>query len=281
MSAPVLTAPAVTATEASATARHAEIWQALATVVDPELDEPVTDMGFISRIDVDASDCVHVDFRLPTYWCAANFAFLMASDMRDVVLDLPWVKGTTIVLGEHMYTEKINKGIAEGLSFEETFGDEANGNLDEVRRTFLVKAYQRRQEALIRHLAAQGMSADVICAMTISDLAATSPGGKVSDEASGELSKLVARYMDRREVIGPFTGQSLAFVSAEDQSLTPPGLTTYLAGLRRIRANAEFNGALCRGLLAVRFDMDTPLPPRPQKACRSGAPTAVQSTNIE
>lgn len=62
--------------------RHAEIWELLATVVDPELDEPVTDMGFISRIHVDASDCVHVDFRLPTYWCAANFAFLMAWGMR-------------------------------------------------------------------------------------------------------------------------------------------------------------------------------------------------------
>jgi hypothetical protein len=29
--------------------------------------------------------------------------------------------------------------------------------------------------------------------------------------------------------------------------------------LRRVDVNAEFNSALCRGLLHARFDMDTPL----------------------
>jgi metal-sulfur cluster biosynthetic enzyme len=243
--------------------RHAEIWELLGTVVDPELDEPVTDMGFISRIEVDASDCVHVDFRLPTYWCAANFAFLMASDMRVALRTLPWVKGTHIVLGEHMYADKINSGIAGGLSFEDTFGDEADGNLDEVRQTFLVKAFQRRQEALIRHLMASGTTAGGICAMSIADLTA--------DRGSEEGRKLVARYLDRRAVVGPYGAHSQAFVTAEGQSLTPDGLAGYLTGLRRVRANAEFNGALCRGLLAVRFDMETPLPPRTKGACRSKA----------
>jgi metal-sulfur cluster biosynthetic enzyme len=253
--------------------RHAEIWELLATVVDPELDEPVTDMGFISRIDVDASDCVHIDFRLPTYWCAANFAFLMASDMRDVLRTLPWARGTHIVLGEHMYADKINSGIAGGLTFEDTFGDEADGNLDEVRQTFLVKAFQRRQEALIHHLMAGGATADRICAMSIADLPAAS--------GTDEGRKLVARYLDRRAVVGSYGPQSQAFVTAEGQSLTPPGLAGYLTGLRRVRANAEFNGALCRGLLAVRFDMETPLPPRNKGACRAKAASTQPTTNIE
>ena len=253
--------------------RHAEVWELLATVVDPELDEPVTDMGFISRIDVDARNCVHVDFRLPTYWCAANFAFLMASDMRDVLRTLTWVKGTHIVLGEHMYAEKINSGIARGLSFKDTFGDEADGNLDEVRQTFLVKAFQRRQEALIHHLMAAGATADRICAMSIADLAA--------DRGSEEGRKLVARYLDRRAVVGPYVAQSQAFVTAEGQSITPDGLAGYLTGLRRVRANAEFNGALCRGLLAVRFDMETPLPPRSKGACRPKAASTQPTENIE
>ena len=41
-----------------------EVWRQLATVVDPELDESVTDMKFISRVDVDTSDCVHIDLLL-------------------------------------------------------------------------------------------------------------------------------------------------------------------------------------------------------------------------
>jgi len=31
--------------------------------------------------------------------------------------------------------------------------------------------------------------------------------------------------------------------------------------LRRVGVNAEFNSALCRGLLSVRFDLETPFVP--------------------
>ena len=56
-----------------------------------ELDEPVTALEFVTRADVDADNCVHIEFRLPTYWCAANFSFLMADDMRLAIGVLPWV----------------------------------------------------------------------------------------------------------------------------------------------------------------------------------------------
>ncbi len=68
------------------------------------------------------ADSVRVDFRLPTYWCAANFAFLMADDMRIAVAALPWVRKVTVGLGEHMYADEINRGVAAGLSFQATFG---------------------------------------------------------------------------------------------------------------------------------------------------------------
>jgi metal-sulfur cluster biosynthetic enzyme len=245
-----------------------EVWRQLATVVDPELDESVTEMNFISRVDVDAADCVHVDFRLPTYWCAANFAFLMADDMRTAVRSLPWVKDTKIVLGEHMYADKINHGVERGLSFEESFGDEANGNLDDVRRTFLVKAFQRRQEALINHVIARGTAPEDICAMTIAELQ------RLPLDAEGQ--KLVARYMERRGMIEQFADVSPAFISAEVQRLEPGSLSQYMGGLRRVRANAEFNGAMCRGLLEARFDTTTPLVKKNGQVCHP-RPVAVQS----
>src|SRR5438094_5089694 len=120
------------------TDRKAEVWARLQTVTDPELDEPITDLDFVTRVDVDAENRVHIAFRLPTYWCAANFSFLMADDMRMAVKELPWVSAVSVVLGEHMYADKINAGLARGLSFQETFGAEADGNLDDLRRTFLV-----------------------------------------------------------------------------------------------------------------------------------------------
>ena len=128
--------------------KQAQVWACLQSVTDPELDESVVELKFVTHADVDADNHVHIGFRLPTYWCAANFSFLMADDMRQAVQSLDWVRGVTVVLGEHMYADKINAGLSQGLSFQDTFGSEADGNLDEIRQTFLVKAFQRRQVAL-------------------------------------------------------------------------------------------------------------------------------------
>jgi metal-sulfur cluster biosynthetic enzyme len=114
--------------------RQAEVWACLQGVTDPELDESVTELNFVTKADVDPENRVHIEFRLPTYWCAANFSFLMADDMRRAVSALDWVEGVSVVLGEHMYADKINAGLAKGLSFQETFGAEADGNLDDLRQ---------------------------------------------------------------------------------------------------------------------------------------------------
>ena len=58
--------------------RLGEIWARLDEVPDPELDEPITAMGFVELVTLGEGDRVEVDFRLPTYWCSPNFAFLMA-----------------------------------------------------------------------------------------------------------------------------------------------------------------------------------------------------------
>jgi metal-sulfur cluster biosynthetic enzyme len=235
-----------------------EVWKRLELVTDPELDESVTEMDFITEVDVDADDRVHIGFRLPTYWCAANFAFMMADDMRSAVLDLPWVKEVTIQLGEHMYADTINQGVAEGRSFQETFGDEADGDLDEVRRTFLLKAFQRRQEALLLHLGAAGFAPAELVGLRIVDL--------VSLPVDGEGRKLRDRYMERRSVAGPVDAEAMAFVTTGGEPLQVEGFEIYVKALRRVRVNAEFNGALCRGLLSARFDTTTPYVPQASRA---------------
>ena len=229
--------------------RKAEVWRRLQTVTDPELDEPVTDLEFVTRADVDADNCVHIEFRLPTYWCAANFSFLMADDMRNAVKELPWVADISVVLGDHMYADQINAGLARGLTFQETFGAEADGDLDELRRTFLLKAFQRRQAALLAHLIEAGHHAARLIEMTLDELVVL----KV-DEAGARLR---TRYLERRPIIADAT--SRAFVDAEGNPLQAETLSTYVRTLRRVDINAEFNSALCRGLLHARFDMETPL----------------------
>ena len=224
--------------------RSAEVWARLESVIDPELDESVTELGFVTCVEVDANEHVRIDFRLPTYWCAANFAFLMADDMRIAVAALPWVRKVTVSLGEHMYADEINRGVASGQSFQATFGSEASGELEEVRRTFMVKAFQRRQEALLTYLLDHGHEAAALLRLTVVELAAL-PGDV-------ESHRLVVRYLERRPVVGSGADEQ-AFVDQDGALLDAGQIHAYLRALRRVGVNAEFNSALCRGLLATRY----------------------------
>ena len=241
--------------------RKAEVWARLQTVTDPELDEPVTDLEFVTRADVDDENRVHIEFRLPTYWCAANFSFLMADDMRLAVKKLPWVSTVDVVLGEHMYADKINAGLAQGLSFRDTFGAEADGDLEDLRRTFLIKAFQRRQAALLAHLMELDYDAAAMVSLTLGELMTAN-----TDEA-GAL--LVARYCERRSVIAAADPEARAFIDVDGDPLQVETLPAYVRALRRFGVNAEFNSALCRGLLHARFDMETPLASRPTAQVRT------------
>lgn len=230
-------------------AREREVWSRLDRVTDPELDEPVTELGFVTSVEVDGGD-VHVRFRLPTYWCAANFAFLMADDMRREIAALPWVSGIRIELGEHMYAETINSGVRDGRSFDDAFGDAASGGLEAVRSTFRAKSFQRRQEQVIQLLREVGHAADAILALTVQGLREIA--------ADPATAAAIARYLARRDVPGPFGENAPAFVSLEGEALRADSLGAYLRKLRSIAVNIEFNGALCRGLLAARFEEEQP-----------------------
>jgi metal-sulfur cluster biosynthetic enzyme len=111
---------------------RAQVMDQLHMVTDPELDEPVTALGFIESIDIDINDHVRIVLKLPTYWCAANFAFMMAEDIRERIKELPWVNGVTVELIDHFRAAEINQGTAAGFSFGATFAEEATGNLDDL-----------------------------------------------------------------------------------------------------------------------------------------------------
>ena len=254
---------AMSATPATPTMdQTAQVWHRLQSVNDPELDESVTELGFVTCVEVDAGGGVLIGFRLPTYWCAANFAYLMADDMRRATAALPWVTSIRITLGEHMYAAEINRGVAAGETFQQTFGSEANGEVEDVRRIFLVKAFQRRQEALLSWLLAQGNAPAILVRMSMAQLSALA--GASTDD--GKARCLVARYRERRFVVRPCSdeaepGDEPAFIDAEGGALNPDELGVYLRALRRIGVNAEFNGALCRGLLAARYGEGGAPPP--------------------
>jgi len=234
-------------------ARTDEVRAALSRVTDPELDESVVELNFITGIEVNGAD-VSVTFRLPTYWCAANFSYLMAYDMRDAVAALPWAEKVSVVLDDHMFVDAINDGVAAQKDFADAFPAEAAMDLSSIRLNFGLKSFERRQEALLRHLLAEGFAPAVILQLTVDGLA------RVSLNEEGQ--KLRARYLERRPLAG---GLAAAFVTRDGTEIVPETLTAYLRNVRRVGLNAEFNGALCRGLLAVRYGEAPPvLPAEPE-----------------
>ena len=80
---------------------RSRVLEQLGTVYDPELDEPITTLGFVgSCVVTDAGD-VSVRLRLPTPQCAPNFAFLMAADARAAVDRVPGLGQVEIELEDH------------------------------------------------------------------------------------------------------------------------------------------------------------------------------------
>ncbi len=239
--------------------RIAEVRDVLDRVTDPELDESVTSLGFVSRITIDAADRVGIGLRLPTYWCSANFAWIMAEDMRDAVAALPWTHGVSVTLDEHMFADTINDALDGGRSFRDAFGAEADSaSLDAVRASFARKAFGRRQLAVIEALLAENRDAAAILALRVAELAALPPTREIS------------RYLEKRAVAGPFTAADLAFPDPSGAPIAAERLGVHLSALRSIVVNMEFNGALCRGLLSARYCEPDTVP-----AARAGAPELI------
>ena len=224
------------------------VWTQIEKVCDPELDEPVTDMHFIERVEIDGDHQVTVSFRLPTYWCSANFAFLMANDIRVHVEQLDWVSRARVQLEDHMFSDQVNTGVNTGLSFQKTFADLApDQGLDEIREKFREKAFQRRQEVLLLALRKAGWSDSRITAMTLEQLEAIQ-----FDE--GEPTKQRPRYLELVQELGYAPAPvHRVFTDYDGSPLQQANLEDYLKDLRSVRINMEFNGALCRGLLNARY----------------------------
>ncbi len=222
-----------------------EIHTALDKVLDPELDQSVVELGFIADVAV-AGDTATVAFRLPTFWCSATFAWIMAEDMRLALGTLAWLRRADIRLLDHFASDKINQGIADGRSFREAFQGEAGDDLAGLRATFRRKAFLGRMSALIEALRELGWSDEQIVAARIRDLAG------VDDPAS--VRSLIERHLELRAFFGgACESDDAAFRTAEGQALPSAQLPTFLRDIRMTRRGVEANGEMCRILLAERY----------------------------
>ena len=111
---------------------RAQVFEALGTVYDPELDEPITTLGFVGSCVVDGDE-VEVRLRLPTPQCAPNFAFLMAADAAAAVGSVAGVASVNVHLEDHYTGREINAAVNRGQGFSEAFPGETAGDLRALR----------------------------------------------------------------------------------------------------------------------------------------------------
>ena len=216
-------------------------WQALHQVIDPELDEPITDLGFVRSLEVDESGAIEAHLRLPTSFCAPNFAYLMASDAKDVLRALPGAAGAVVELDDHHDSQLINTGLAADAGYRDTFPGEADEDLEELRATFRRKAHAAAMERVLTKLLKDRpeMAEQDLHAITVADLPA--------DPATRSL-------LNRRAAVGFDSSPSaLVLVDDEGRPCTPEQVPFRLRFARATRISVEGNSHFCRGLLRTRY----------------------------
>lgn len=213
---------------------------ALDTVYDPELDEPITTLGFVGSCVVTEDGDVAVRIRLPTPQCAPNFAFLMAADARNAVRRLPEVREVSVVLEDHYTGEEINTAIADGDGFASAFPGETAGDLDALRELFQRKALLARQARVCQALLAEeGETPETVLARRVSDLPDTPDGLRVAA---------------LRAALGlPHDPDAPALIAGDGASLTVSDLPMWLRRAKLVSLSLEANGGMCRDLLRARY----------------------------
>ncbi|HEY4277238.1 MAG TPA: iron-sulfur cluster assembly protein [Conexibacter sp.] len=224
---------------------RARALDALATVYDPELDEPITALGFVESCEVSGAGDVDVRLRLPTPQCAPNFAFLMASDARDAVLRAGSVGAVRVVLVDHYTGEEINAAVDHGGGLEDAFPGETEGDLDALRELFRRKALLARQGRVYERLVAGGASAPAVASLRLADLPDDDPEAR--------------RCVELRRELGLSCDPASPALVAGDGAAIPAGeLSRWQRRARLVGLSLESNGAICRSLLRVRYGVVDP-----------------------
>jgi metal-sulfur cluster biosynthetic enzyme len=203
---------------------RARALEALGTVYDPELDEPITALGFVGSCVVGPRGEVEVRLRLPTPQCAPNFAFLMAADARTAVRAV--AEDVTVVLEDHYTGAEINTAVGRGAGFDAAFPGETAGDLEALRRLFQRKALLARQSRLLASEAS-----------TLGEL--TGPDAE--------------RCRALRRALGiDASDEAPAFVTGDGTPVAASDVRfRRMASLTAV--SLETNGGMCRDLLRIRY----------------------------
>ena len=249
-----------------------QIYQAIADVLDPELDESLVKLGFIDRVAVNGPD-VTITFKLPTYWCSPNFAYLMAADLRQNAASVPGVRSVRVALLDHCAEDEVSNAVNQGRSFADAFPEETteDAHLENLRRIFLRKGFLMRQDTLLRQMLKIGLDEPTIAALRVRDMRFDEASNNAWVRVDGiehrleRVGRSALAYQQRRTALGlPHENNDALIIDDQGQPLRAGELREFLRRSRSIRMNIMFNTALCKGLFQTRYGGES-TPPSQQE----------------
>ncbi|VTT87687.1 hypothetical protein DM2_1021 [Halorubrum sp. DM2] len=241
------------------TGRPAGVRSRLDRVEDPELARSIVELDYVDAIEVDGGR-VEVRFTLPTAWCSPAFAWMMATDARDEVESLDWVRESRIVLCDHMHGEEITAGVNARDGFGETFPD-ADGDVASVRAAIADKARVSRQREAVRTLLDAAVDPGQVVSLVRADVTVA------GDEAHVDLGGLsvvvdaepIADYLDRVTTSGRVTdSDDTLFLTPEGEPIPVDQLDVVQKRSRLATVNMGGQGAVCDALHRARHGSEGP-----------------------
>lgn len=216
------------------------VLEALRRVHDPEVDKPVTEMGFIAAVVEDEHGVV-VRMQLPTYFCAPNFTWLMVDDVRRAAEQVVGAGRARVELDGHFESDRITTGVRHGSGFVGAFEGEATEDLDVLRDRFRRKTFLIRQEEVCRAAEAVGVASDDLADLDLVDVACL------------DLAEF-ARYLTTREELGIGCRHDDPFlVAADGRPVGPERIRAHRRSASVMAISFEGNGHLCQALIGQRY----------------------------
>lgn len=234
---------------------RSEVEARLDRVTDPELDRSIVELQYVTEIRVDGSR-VTVEFVLPTAWCSPAFAWMMATGIRDEVGALPGVNDVRVELLDHMHGDQLNRGVNDGLAFQEVFEDAEDG-VEAVRETLDRKARLARQHRAVEELLDAGLDPAQVVGLTRDDVE------RIDDRLvvylrEGTVGVTVAAepidaYLEKAREVAVATGpEDRLFVDPDGGPIAPADFETVHRETRLARSNMSGQAALCAQLHEAR-----------------------------
>jgi len=218
----------------------AAAYTALAAVRDPELDTPITALGFVASCTVSCEGRAVVRLRLPTFYCAPNFSYLMAADAYDALITVPGITEAEVILEDHFAAAEINAGVAAQAGFVASFTGEAVAELDDLRAAFLSKAVLAGTHQVCRPLVDAGATPAELVNLTLG-----------ATPRSEHLDRLRKR---RAELALPADDCSFLLLDPATGDRIPEAqIPLHLRKARVTQASLDANTSICTGMLEARY----------------------------